>query len=476
MSGDLNQSFRGGGRSVEFLDEVNAASLVMLADTAIVPREAARRIARAIAELRARDRAAAPRSTADYLDYEPRLLEIGGPEASRLHTGRSRQDLASTLARMNLRDGLLREIDALRAARVALASCAGEHEHTIVPTYTHGVQAQPTTFAHYLLAVCAMLGRSSERLREAWRRVNACPLGTGALATSSFPLDRERLAALLGFEGLVENAYDANQLASVDCAMEVACALQIVAVQASQFAQDMHAPYAHPKPWLLLRTGELTGVSSIMPQKRNPAAIEQLRAQSSLLLADLQSVALLAHNTRTGMFDYRMYDPVPSARPLAVIDLVRRVVEGLVIDPQRALAEVREDYSTTTEIADALLARAEVPFRTGHHYASRLTDHGRSRGLRLHEIEYADAQRLYREQTGEPLPLDEEQFREVISPEYMVHGRRGRGGPQVAEVRRMRELEERSIASDRDWLATARARLADAAREREAAFAALANA
>jgi len=201
-----------------------------------------------------------------------------------------------------------------------------------------------------------------------------------------------------------------------------------------------------------------------------------LRAQSSLLLADLQSVALLAHNTRTGMFDYRMYDPVPSARPLAVIDLVRRVVEGLVIDPQRALAEVREDYSTTTEIADALLARAEVPFRTGHHYASRLTDHGRSRGLRLHEIEYADAQRLYREQTGEPLPLDEEQFREVISPEYMVHGRRGRGGPQVAEVRRMRELEERSIASDRDWLATARARLADAAREREAAFAALANA
>ena len=118
MSGDLNQSFRGGGRSVEFLDEVNAASLVMLADTAIVPREAARRIARAIAELRARDRAAAPRSTADYLDYEPRLLEIGGPEASRLHTGRSRQDLASTLARMNLRDGLLREIDALRAARV----------------------------------------------------------------------------------------------------------------------------------------------------------------------------------------------------------------------------------------------------------------------------------------------------------------------------------------------------------------------
>lgn len=474
MSGDLNQAFRGGGRSVEFLDEINAASLVMLAETAILPPETARRIARAVAQLRERDRAGAPRATADYLDYEPRLLEIGGPEASRLHTGRSRQDLASTLARMNLRDGLLREIDALRATRESLVALAAGHEHTIIPTYTHGVQAQPTTFAHYLLAVSAMLGRSGERLRESWRRVNACPLGTGALATSSFPLDRERLASLLGFEGLVENAYDANQFASVDCAMEVAGALQIVAVQASQFAQDMHAPYAQPRPWLLLRTGALTGVSSIMPQKRNPAAIEQLRAQSSLLLADLQSVALLAHNTRSGMFDYRMYDPVPCTRPLAVIDLFRRVVEGLVVDPQRALAEVREDYSTTTEIADALLAQAGVPFRTGHHYASQLTDHGRSHGLRLHEIAYADAQRLYHEQTGETLPLDEARFREVISAEYMVHGRRGRGGPQVVEVRRMRELEAAAIAADGQWLSALHRRLAHAADERESAFAALA--
>jgi argininosuccinate lyase len=474
MSGDLNQGFRGGGRSVEFLDEVNAASLVMLVDTGILPREVGVRIARAVSELRARDLAAPARTTADYLDYEPRLLEIGGAEASRLHTGRSRQDLASTLARMNLRDALLRALEAVCAAREALVATAASHEQTLVPTYTHGVQAQPTTFAHYLLAVCAMLGRSGERLREAWARVNACPLGTGALATSSFPLDRERLADLLGFEGLVENAYDANQFASVDCAMEVACALQIVAVQAGQFAQDMHAPYAHPRPWLLLRTGELTGVSSIMPQKRNPAAIEQLRAQASLLLSDLHSVGLLAHNTRTGMFDYRMYDPVPSARALTVLGLIRRIVEGLVVDPRRALSEIREDYSTTTEIADALLARADVPFRTGHHFASRLTDHGRSRGLRLHDIDFADAQRLYREQTGDPLPLDEAQFREVTSPEYMVHGRRGRGGPQVPEVRRMHALERAAITADRQWLAQQHERLAQAARVREKAFAALA--
>ncbi len=474
MSGDLNQAFRGGGRSVEFLDEVNAASLVALVESGVLPAAAGGRIARAIAELRARDAEASPRLTADYLDYEPRLVEIGGAEASRLHTGRSRQDLASTLARMNLRDGLLCEIDTLCSAREAVLAAAKGHERTIIPTYTHGVQAQPTTFAHYLLAVNAMLARNTERLCEVWARVNACPLGTAVLATSSFPLDRERLAALLGFDALVVNAYDANQLASVDCAMEVACVLQILAVQAGQFAQDVHAPYASPRPWLLLSTGALTGVSSIMPHKRNPAAIEQLRAQASLLLVELQSVTMLSHNVRTGMFDYRMYDPVPSARPVAVIDLIARVVEGLVVDPERALAEVREDYSTTTEIADTLLTRAEVPFRTGHHFASLLTDHGRSRGLRLHEIAFADAQRIYLEQTGTPLPLTEDAFREAISPEYMVFGRRGRGGPQLAEVRRMQDEQTAAVAGTRRWLDETRSRLAQASRARDSAFSSIA--
>ena len=474
MSGDLNQSFRGGGRSVEFLDEINAASLVALVEADVLPAAAGGRIARALAELRTRDAAAPPRTTADYLDFEPRLLEVGGAEASRLHTGRSRQDLASTLARMNLRDGLLREIDALCTAREAVLASAKGHARTIIPTYTHGVQAQPTTYAHYLLAVSAMLARNTERLCEVWARVNASPLGTAALATSSFPIDRDRLAALLGFDSLVVNAYDANQLASVDCAMEVACALQILAVQAGQFAQDVHAPYASPRPWLLLRTGALTGVSSIMPQKRNPAAIEQLRAQASLLLVELQSVAMLSHNVRTGMFDYRMYDPVPSVRPVAVIDLIAKVVEGLVVDPERALAEVRDDYSTTTEIADTL-ARLEVPFRTGHHYASLLTDHGRSRGLRLHEIAFADAQRIYLEQTATPLPLDEASFREAISPEYMVFGRRGRGGPQLAEVQRMQDEQTAAVAATRCWLDAARSRLARASLARESAFASIAG-
>jgi argininosuccinate lyase len=474
-AGDINQTFRGGGRAVEFLDQINQASIVMLAETGIVPRPLAARIAQGIAQVIANDRQLPPQRSADYLDYEPRLIAVAGPDASRLHSGRSRQDIAGTIARMNLRDGLLQEYEALVTAREKLLAVAGRHTETIIPAYTHGVQAQPTTLAHYLLALASALDRQCERLQQAHHRVNYSPLGTAALATSSFPLDRERLAALLGFEGLVENAYDANHLAPVDASLDVANALAVAAVQLGQFAQDLHAQYDAPAPWLLLATGALTGTSSIMPQKRNPAALEQLRAQASLMLGDMQTVFLMAHNVRTGMFDYRCYDPVPSARPLQVFRLFQQILDGIVVNPALALAEVRADYSTTTEIADALLQRADVPFRIGHHFASRLTDYGRSNGLKLHEIPYAEVDRLYRADTQQAFPLTENAFREVISAEYMVFGRKGVGGPQITEVQRMLAHAAAKAELDRGWVEEKNGALARAGAALEGAFAALAG-
>jgi argininosuccinate lyase len=471
---DINEVFRNGGRSVEFLDEINKASVVMLDKTRIVPNALARKIAQGIVQVIAQ-RQTSPLRSADYLDYEPRLIAAAGADASRLHTGRSRQDIASTIARMNLRDGLLQEIDALVVAREKLLALAGKHTETIIPAYTHGVQAQPTTFAHYLLALAAMLGRQTERLLQVYQRVNQNPLGAAALATSSFPLDRQHLAVLLGFKGLVENAFDANHLAPVDSALEVAGALSIAAVQLGQFAEDIHAQYAEPVPWFMLATGALTGTSSIMPQKRNPAALEQLRAQASIVVGDMHTVFLVAHNTRIGMFDYRMYDPVPCARPLQVFKLFQQIVDGIVVNKERALDEVRADYSTTTEIADALLQRAEVPFRVGHHFASQLTDYGRGKGLKLHEIPYAEAERIYAAETQQKLPVSEADFREIISAEYMVFGRRGIGGPQLAEVNRMLTAEHDKTAADRAVLKDHNDHLARAKAALDKAFAVLAG-
>lgn len=473
-SGDLNRGSRGGGRSVEFFDRINKASIVMLVEGGLVPHPMAAGIANGIMRVIAGEQASGVQRSADYLDFEPKLIAIAGPDASRLHVGRSRQDIGATIARMSLRDALLREFEALVVSRGKLLALAEQNKQTIIPAYTHGVQAQPTTFAHYLLAWASALARDSERLQQAWRRINKSPLGAAALGTSSFPIDRRRLAELLGFDGLVENSYDANHLSSVDSGLEVASALQISAIQLGQFAQDIHAHYAAPSPWLMLSEGKLTGVSSLMPQKRNPAALEQLRTQSSILVGEMQTVLLLAHNNRPGMFDSRSYDPVPSERPLQVYGLFQQVLDGLVVDRDRALAEVNAGYSTASEIADALLRTADVPFRIGHHYASALTNYGRSQGIQLNEIPYAEAARIYSQETGQELPLNEATFKESISAEHMVSGSRGLGGPQLAEVTRMLGDESAGIKSDLDWLKSQTGRLAAADTALDQAVAALA--
>jgi len=451
---DLNEASRGGGRSVEFLDQINKASIVMLHESGLVPAAMAARIAGGIEQLIAREREQGAQRSADYLDYEPRLIAIVGQDASRLHTGRSRQDIGATIARMSLRDGLLREYEALLTARRKLLALAGQHKQTIIPAYTHGVQAQPTTLAHYLLALASALSRDSERLQAAYQRINQSPLGAAALGTSSFPIDRKRLAVLLGFDGLVENSYDANHLASVDGSLEIAGALAISAIQLGQFAQDIHAQYDDRSPWFMLSEGKLTGVSSIMPQKRNPVALEQLRIQCSTMVGDMQTVFLLAHNTRTGMFDYRSYDPVPCERPLQVYQLFEQILDGFVVNKDRAMAEVNADYAMTTGIADALLKKADVPFRVGHHFASLLTDFGRGLGLKLREIPYSEAVRIYKADAKQDFPLREAEFRDMIDAEHMVYGMKGAGGPQIAEVDRMLAHEQGKVNSGFDWLKT----------------------
>lgn len=443
----------------------------MLEEGGLVPRPVAARIADGIGQVIA---SGSPRS-ADYLDFEPRLIAVVGQDASRLHIGRSRQDIGATIARMSLRDGLLQEYQALMVAREKLLAIAGQHQQTIIPAYTHGVQAQPTTFAHFLLAWESAVARICERLQQAYQRVNNSPLGAAALATSSFPIDRKRLAGLLGFDGLVENSYDANHLASTDSSLDVAGALQIAAIQLGQFAQDLHAQYAAPSPWLMLSEGNLTGVSSLMPQKRNPAALEQLRTQCSMMAGEMQTVFLLSHNNRPGMFDARSYDPVPSVRPLQVFQLFIEVLDGLVVDSDRALAEVNADYSTTSGIADALLTKADIPFRIGHHFASELTRYGRSKGLKLNEIPYAEAARIYQAEAKQDFPLSEAEFKDTISAEHMVFGNKGIGGPQLAEVTRMLAGGRGRVKSDRDWLTSRKDRLAAAQSDLDAVMAALAS-
>jgi argininosuccinate lyase len=316
-----------------FLTAMNKASIVMVAETGIVPRPLASRIAQGIRQVDANEAKPGAKRPGDYLAFEESLLAAAGPEASRLHTGRSRQDIGSTRARMELREQLLETFEQLGAARRSVLALAAAHRQTIVPAYTHGVQAQPTSFAHYLLALTASLERNADRLRAAYARINASPLGAAALGTSGFALDRERLASLLGFDSVVENSYDANHVSPAETNAELAAAVAISALAVGHFVQDLHTQYHQPVPWFTLREGPLTGISSIMPQKRNPSALERLRTLASTVIGDAQTVLLIAHNTTTGMSDYRGAGPAQQAaqRASQMDGLLARVAENLEV-------------------------------------------------------------------------------------------------------------------------------------------------
>ncbi len=458
------------------LGQANKASLVMLIEEGLVPgalgAEIAAAIERVIAE---QDRPGAARSS-NYLDFEARLVEISGPEASRLHTGRSRQDLHGTVRRMLARDRILEVYAAQLAARAALLDLAAAQIETVIPAYTHGVPAQPTSLAHYLLAFAAALERDGERLEQAYRRLNQCPLGAAALATSGFPLNRHRLAELLGFDGPLENSYDANLISSADFKLDSGSALALSAIPIGQFAQDLHAQYRDPAPWLLLDEA-VTDSSSIMPQKRNPRPLDRLRSHASAVIAGAHAIVLAAHNTNTGMHDYRRLEPwlELTDAALAMYRTHADVVARLRVGPERALEELGQGYSTMTEVADTLQREAGVPFRTAHHYASELTRHGRAAGKRPAELTDAELSGVYRDTTGTELPVAAAVLRAAMDPIQMVRSRRGHGGPQPDEVRRMLDDKRESLRLARERLQRLQSQLEQAAERLERAFAAVAD-
>src|SRR5262249_11472265 len=162
------------------------------------------------------------------------------------------------------RDRVLSTYAALNVARVALFELAAKHPDAIVPAYTVGVQAQPISFGHYILAYTQALERDGTRLAQAFATVNKSPLGSAALGTSSFPVSRLRLAELLGFDGLIENSLDANQLSPIDTGVELSGVASSIALTIGAFVSDIEAQYRMTTPWLALEEGELTGTSSIM--------------------------------------------------------------------------------------------------------------------------------------------------------------------------------------------------------------------
>ena len=452
-----------------WLGRINMATTVMTVEEGVVPRPLARQIAEGVAHSIAQAEQPGGKRPTDVLQIEKIISDKAGPEATLIHAGRSRQDMLASVRAMRLRDEMLDTAGALLAVRQDLLEIASRNVETFIPAYTNGVQAQPITYAHYLLAFADSFARDSQRMRELYPRLNLSPMGTSVLANSAWPLNRNRLADLLGFDRLVTNSYDAGQIITYDVPIEAAGIASSMAIRVGAMMADVHTQYHQTRPWLLLGTGA-TYTSSAMPQKQNPGVVMGVRSKASDVIAAAAWVTMRAHNIAPGMVDYKNAWESPRTFVLTVemLNQFSSVLKALQIDPKRALEELNGDWTTSSELADTLQRVNQIPFRVGHHFASEVVTFAKANNLKPAEFPYSQAVQLYAaalDKFGIPasrFPLDEPAFRATLSAENMVRTRVGIGGPQPAEVKRMLGLARESLANDKAWLDERNIKLADA--------------
>jgi len=356
--------------------EIHYAHILMLARQGIVPMAVAQRCLEGLDSL---DRSELARASYDgnyedlFFYVEAALERACGPEnAGHMHTARSRNDIDITQYRMRLRREILDVISAVDALRKVLLATACAHIGTIMPGYTHTQPAQPTTLAHYLLAVIEMLGRDEKRLRAAFATVNRNPLGACAITTTGFPIDRQFTTDLLGFEALQLNSYGA--IAAIDYVTETAGAIATCMVNLGKVTQDFLL-------WSTVEFGFLrlsdawVQISSIMPQKRNPVAFEHVRILSSKALGQAQAILIAAHNTPFGDIVDSEDDLQPlvftmTSEALRVLRLLAGVVESCEVNVLRMAERANADFLSVTELADTLVRSEQMSFREAHHIVS----------------------------------------------------------------------------------------------------------
>lgn len=446
-----------------FMLDANAASLVGLNEQSLIDGEVASNVAGAqLAFMRDAVRDGWP-SGQNYLTFEAHLIELLGEEASNIHAGRSRQDLHGVARRMLARKQTLRFYDALLEVRLALLDVAAANVQVVIPAYTHGVPSQPTTYAHVLLAFDQALARDTQRLQSAFTRLNRSQLGVAAGSGSSFPLDRERLAHLLGFDAAIANTFDANFLSTADYKLEIISVLEQGVATISKYIANIHAQQRNPRPWIYL-TDELTSGSSIMPQKRNPRELDRIRALAAKVNAGATEQRLLNSNLDTGMHDYRSVQTLIDTLAYAETLYQRFAVllREVHVDSNRALAELEHGFSTSTEIADLLFREVGMPFRTAHEYAKRIVELARSTDRKLTELEDDELASVYIDVFGKPMRSSLALVRRAMDPVHFVEVRTSPGGPAPSETANAQLTQRAKLADDHSWLNARQNLLADA--------------
>jgi argininosuccinate lyase len=431
----FTSSMKDDARLTKAVIAINKAHVVMLTEQEIIKKSDGAKLLQALAKS---STTALDASAEDvHMAVEEAVLKEAGEEAGgNLHIAKSRNDQVATAIRMELRNKLLSLMRAVSHVQDHLAEVAEEHVNTVILEYTHLQPAQPVTFAHYLLSHYAALERDLERLQSVYSRVNLCPLGAGALATTSFPINRDRTAELLGFDGLAENSIDA--VGSRDFITETLAVLTLIAVNLSRFAEDLIV-WSSPDFGVVELPDEFASTSSIMPQKKNPEVLEVIRARASHVLGDfVASAAAVKSLPSTYNLDFQEITPklwASMENVHASLDMFHKLLPKLKVIADVS-GKANASFVAATELANLLVREYGVPFRTAHKVVGALV-----KSLIEAKLTFADAmpamlQKAAKEAVGIKLTVKAEDLKALADPLALVKACKVKGGPAPAEVKK----------------------------------------
>ena len=447
------------------MSDLNQAHVLMLARCGLISPQAGKALAGGLLRMEEEGPDVVeldPQREDAYFNYEAHLIGLIGTDAGgRMHIARSRNDLTAALDRLRARDLLLDTGQALLQVEEHALDGAFRFRDAVMPGYTHLQPAQPVTYGFYLAGVAQSFERDYGRLADAWARTNISPLGAGALAGTTFAIDRHAIAASLGFEGLVENTLDA--VATRDFGLEILAGLSQIALGWSRVAQDYHVLVSHEFQTVEF-PDRVTGTSSIMPQKKNPVVLEHLKGKAGHLLGLYVSSATAVKGTHfTNTIDGNreamrgVWDGgEETLRCLSLFDLI--ISTGR---PNAALMKrrVTEDFASATDLADVMVRDADLSFREAHHVVGAVVRAAMDKGLAADGITTEMVDEAARDQLGRPLGLDPEVVRRSLDPVASVAARTLPGGPAPEAVARSVELAQARLEDNRAALAAKRGRL-----------------
>lgn len=435
---------------------INEAHLLMLEEQKIVSTQDAATIMRVIEEINYDDYAASEydgRFEDLYFKMEDEIIRRTDGVGGNLHLARSRNDMCVAWSHMAIRESILDLMEKLVRLRNTVRLFAEEHKDTLYVVHTHTQHAQPGYLGHYFLGFFDVLGRDIKRLQQAYAETNVSPMGAAAITTSGFPISRERVAELAGFEGMIENSYDA--IGNSDYFTQTASAISLCALNLGRVVTDMVLWATEEMKMIRVADGYIS-TSSIMPQKRNPIALEHLR--SSLSVTKGIADAVLTGFLKSPYGDISDYEDIEDVmteafRLLSInVNMFNSIIGTLDVNKELLRERAYESFSVVTEIADQIYRSYNIPFRKAHHFVSYMVKKADRLNYNLKNVTREFFAETFEEVFNHPFEYDFEPILQSIDPDYFVRVREGTGGTGPKAMSSLLEHAKQKVEKDAEWL------------------------